>query len=284
MWSGNSDDADQSEMFMNVIMDHGDLAEQTFSFYMAGLDSDSYIDFGTPNSAAMDGSPVYMDTLDGNPWWSQSVTGFRFDSNTDSDQTEYEVTSLTEAITDTGTSCMSGPHLEMDYINSVVINKIAENYTVLTDNSWGYTFDCPSDTSDLVTFEILMGGYWMSVMPEDYIVDISANSDGTICAICLEADKDAYEWLLGDAFMRGWYNIHDHENKRMGFVPYVDSHKSAAILADTTPSTSVPDDYSFNTTWGIFGFNGFYVVGILLTIFGGIAYCVLKCMGVFAQA
>ena len=72
MWSGNSDDADQSEMFMNVIMEHGDLAEQTFSFYMAGLDSDSYIDFGTPNTAVMSSSSdiVYIDILSENYWWS----------------------------------------------------------------------------------------------------------------------------------------------------------------------------------------------------------------------
>lgn len=35
-----------------------------------------------------------------------------------------------------------------------------------------------------------------------------------------ESDWD--EWIFGDAFMRGWYNIHDHDNVRFGFVPVAD--------------------------------------------------------------
>lgn len=31
--------------------------------------------------------------------------------------------------------------------------------------------------------------------------------------------------------MRGWYNIHDHEKMRMGFVPFKGSSKSGAIAA-----------------------------------------------------
>lgn len=40
--------------------------------------------------------------------------------------------------------------------------------------------------------------------------------------------------------MRGWYNIHDHENKRMGFVPFIGSGKSAPTVATTTPSVVMP--------------------------------------------
>ena len=37
-----------------------DIAEQTFSYYLTGLDGQSYLDFGTPNTAVMDGSPTYI--------------------------------------------------------------------------------------------------------------------------------------------------------------------------------------------------------------------------------
>lgn len=40
--------------------------------------------------------------------------------------------------------------------------------------------------------------------------------------------------------MRGWYNIHDAENKRMGFVPFVGSSKAAPSVATTTPSEVMP--------------------------------------------
>ena len=38
----------------------GDIAEQTFSFYMTGMSGQSYMDFGTPNTSVMNGSPVYI--------------------------------------------------------------------------------------------------------------------------------------------------------------------------------------------------------------------------------
>ena len=64
----------------------------------------------------------------------------------------------------------------------------------------------------------------MVVDPEDYVIDVSG--DGSFCAICLTHIDGYDKWILGDAFMRGWYNIHDHENLRMGFVPFTGSRKS----------------------------------------------------------
>ena len=75
------------------------------------------------------------------------------------------------------------------------------------------------------SFDLLFGQYWLTVLAEDYVVEV--NSFGT-CAICLfGTDYGAHNyWLLGDAFMRSWYNIHDHANNRMGFVPFIGSNKS----------------------------------------------------------
>ena len=76
----------------------------------------------------------------------------------------------------------------------------------------------------MASFDLLFGGYWFQVLAEDYIVPV--NNVGT-CAICLSESDDGY-WLLGDAFMRSWYNIHDHTNGRMGFVPFTGSNKTKA--------------------------------------------------------
>ena len=40
--------------------------------------------------------------------------------------------------------------------------------------------------------------------------------------------------------MRGWYNIHDATNKRIGFVPFVNSSKAAPVTSNTVPSTVMP--------------------------------------------
>lgn len=58
---------------------------------------------------------------------------------------------------------------------------------------------------------MLYGGYWFEVLPEDYLIDVSLASDGSVCALCLTSIDGFYEWILGDVFMRGYYNIHKHE-------------------------------------------------------------------------
>ena len=43
--------------------------------------------------------------------------------------------------------------------------------------------------------------------------------------------------------MRGWYNIHDHESLRFGFVPYVDSPKEPPRLESLIPLKALPEEY-----------------------------------------
>ena len=41
--------------------------------------------------------------------------------------------------------------------------------------------------------------------------------------------------------MRGWYNIHDHTNKQMGFVPFSTSTKAVPVVATSIPTTPLPN-------------------------------------------
>ena len=67
--------------------------------------------------------------------------------------------------------------------------------------------------------------------------------------------------------MRGWYNIHDHESLRFGFVPHIDSVKESPRLESLTPLKALPEEYLpqeeddsiFN--WQTF-FQG-YILGII---------------------
>ena len=244
MWSGNLIDeySNPDVMFMNTLMETGDLSEKTFSFYLTGLDGESYIDFGTPNKSVMDGEVVYIDSLENHSHWTANVTAYRFHSSFDVDKSEWGMSSgVNLGITDTGSSCISGPSDEMNFIYSTIIKNIALDNELAFDEDWGFTFDCPI-TKDQPIFELLFGGYWMQVLPEDYIVDISIDADGSICSLCLDPDQNANEWLLGDAFMRGWYNIHDHTNMQMGFVPFKGSNKSGVVAA---PTGVVYDKYPY---------------------------------------
>jgi len=67
---------------------------------------------------------------------------------------------------------------------------------------------------------MLFGGHWFIVRPEDY--SLSVTDDDSICSLCIDDNAYIYdEFVLGDAFMRGWYSIHDNDSTppRMGFAP-----------------------------------------------------------------
>lgn len=119
----------------------------------------------------MDGSPIYIDIQDENPWWTEQLTGFRWEASFDADQVEYAITSATDAITDTGSSCIVGPSAEVDYITNTILTEIAKTKTVEAHNGWGALFECPV-IADMPKFELMYGGYWFEVLPEDYLVDV----------------------------------------------------------------------------------------------------------------
>ena len=53
MWSGANGYANSVEMVMLDIKKHSTITETTFSFFLTGVNGNSYLDFGTPNEAAM---------------------------------------------------------------------------------------------------------------------------------------------------------------------------------------------------------------------------------------
>ena len=95
-----------------------------------------------------------------------------------------------------------------------------------------YLFDC--DSSDLPSFEILFGGYWLQVRPEDYIRSIN----GVECYLCLR--KTYWDnWIIGSAVLKDYYSIFDRENMQVGFVPFTGSGKPAIVQASSTPTTEL---------------------------------------------
>ena len=120
----------------------------------------------------MDGDVTYIDIEENNPWWTNRLTGFRWESSFDADQVEYAITTSNTAITDTGSSCIVGPAEEVDYIYNTIIAAVAETTVVYEHDSWGHIFSCPAENT-LPKFEFLFGGHWFEVLPEDYLVDAS---------------------------------------------------------------------------------------------------------------
>ena len=57
-------------------------------------------------------------------------------------------------------------------------------------------------------------------MPKDYIV---YTGKANVCFVCI--DDAGSLWILGDSFLRGFYSVYDHKEKRFGFAPHSTSDK-----------------------------------------------------------
>lgn len=104
-------------------------------------------------------------------------------------------------------------------------------------SSWEYkwglvAFDC-EEVANLPTVSFLYGGYWYEVRPIDYAV---ATSSGQTCVFCIQG-ASVSKWVLGDAFMRGFYAIHDHTNNRQSLIPMDDGY---GLKSDPEEATEFP--------------------------------------------
>lgn len=90
------------------------------------------------------------------------------------------------------------------------------------------------DIDQLPVIDFLFGGYWLQMIPEDYVIE-DTYTIGTRrvkrCSLCI-LDNGDESWLLGDAFMRGYYHVHDHANKKFGFAPHSLSTKDTPFKED----------------------------------------------------
>ena len=266
LWSGNKSAAVQEEMIMNKMFTDSTIDEKVFSFYLTDLDNSSYIDFGTPNTAVMsdEADIIYIDIEDEDYWWSAKVQGLRWGSQMN-DDTEYSIVEA-NGLTDTGTSCIIGPSAEVLSIRNSIL---ALSDDVQENSSWDYTYPC-EDAANMAGFEMLYGGYWMEVTAADLSIDIY--SDGSRCSLCFSGYDSIDYWILGDAFMRGWYNIHDHTNKRMGFVPFASSTKAVPVEATSIPSTPLPTVDVESTAFDLFGMEpmAFLIAASIAAVLTGI--------------
>ena len=89
------------------------------------------------------------------------------------------------------------------------------------------------------TIEFLYGGYWMQADPEDYMLRWN-----DYYWACIQDGGDDDYFILGSAFLRGFYSTHDHTNERFGFAPHSDSLK-AGPYAGTVPDTDLPESDEF---------------------------------------
>jgi len=111
-----------------------------------------------------------------------------------------------QVISDTGTSLIAGP--------TTAVQKIAQALGGTYDSSQGlYTVPC-TKVSSLPTVDFKINGNTYGVTAEDYVLNLS----GT-CYLGFEGGSfGSIDWILGDCFIRTWYNIYDFANNRVGLA------------------------------------------------------------------
>jgi hypothetical protein len=86
-----------------------------------------------------------------------------------------------------------------------------------------------SEKSQYETVYLWIDDYRFEVSVDDYFLaynDLVEEPSDEYADVCLIGIVDTFfssYWVLGDAFMKGYYTIHDnddHENARMGFAPH----------------------------------------------------------------
>jgi hypothetical protein len=103
------------------------------------------------------------------------------------------------AIVDSGTSFLMGPNRDVSTL-----------LTYLNVKS-----DC-SNYNSLVDVEITIGSNTYNIPKEIYVLK-SSGLFGQNCQVAIQG-MGGSEWIFGDTFMRAWYSVFDHEEKRVGFA------------------------------------------------------------------
>jgi len=78
---------------------------------------------------------------------------------------------------------------------------------------------------DFPPVHFLFGDRWVSVYPDEYVVDISENQDRSDCVLLFTEGDQAF-FVMGLPLYMDYYTIHDDKNNRIGFAPHATSDKA----------------------------------------------------------
>jgi hypothetical protein len=129
------------------------------------------------------------------------------------------------------------------------------------------------DSSNYEDIYLWIDDHRFQISVEDYVFkfnDIAITPSSDYEGLCILSIIDTYGagyWLLGDAFLKGYYTIHDnddHANARMGFAPHAQSSKS--LVENLPKPTTDVMDIIWELNWIGIGINpsGINFIGKML--------------------
>lgn len=177
------------------MIDQGLVDEPLFAFYLAA-GKDGSLDFGGIEESHYTGDIKYV-PLSAETYWAIKMDGMSIKGQS--------VTTVTNAIVDSGTSLLAGPKADVKAIAKLV------GATPFLHGEFLIKCDKVDTAPDL---DITLGGNVYTLTAKDYII----NAGGTCLFGMVGLDTPQPMWILGDPFMRKFYTIFDYGNKRLGFA------------------------------------------------------------------
>jgi len=186
-------------VFQNLVEQK--VVDPVFSVYLSdepGQDGELLL--GGINAKHYSGTLEYV-PLSSESYWEIALDDFKIG-------THGSVTSVKNAVIDTGTSLLAGPKAE--------VKKIAKIAGATPFLKGEYLIPCSQKTSG-INFDFIINGKTFTLTPTDYIIP-----DETLCLfgmIGLDIPKPRGPlWILGDPFIRKFYSVFDFDKKQMGFA------------------------------------------------------------------
>jgi hypothetical protein len=236
--------------YMNQLKEEGHITADLFAFYIheATSDSPSYLDIGSYSTDRMYGGSAdninWFAMADDFYWKFESADAIIFE-DADGDTKGYKTDDY-YVIFDSGTSYNKVPDEISNAFFSYLLDDV--DYSTETDGDRLY---CACDEEHLRTIHLRLDGKYVEIKPADYL-DLM-NEAENLCFIGWEEnDEDEDHWMLGGAFYRGYYVIHDDDNDRLGLIAQADleinddpeDDDPNIIEAGDLPSNTMPYDSS----------------------------------------
>lgn len=160
-------------------------------------------------------------------FWSNYIAGIAFGSTMEDNSYKF-LDGNHYAIFDTGSSHLLIPPSVYDLVIDKLVKVSGEPSYQIEDG-----FIITSCRASWKPLYLMISGYWIQILPEDYVYDVSENGDRSVCHLAILKNTLDY-WLLGMPFYQGYYVIHNmgelqdngtYMNPTVGFAPHVDSKK-----------------------------------------------------------
>jgi len=194
---------DNVEPVVNTMIDQGMLKEPVFGVYMTKTDEDGAVGgsltIGGIDSTRYEGSISYFPVTK-RGYWQLAMDGVKM-ANGPSFHKKYQI------ISDTGTSLIAGPENEVKQICETLGGKYDSRNEIYTVSR---------DAKNLQDVIFIFGGKEFAVGPESYLIQLDDNT----CMLGFQPSPagGGVDWILGDVFIRDWYQIYDFGQNRVGFA------------------------------------------------------------------